>query len=111
ARPDGVGNESLETDLDRLLISGYLDRLGSHICIDVRFAIEAVRKRTPAPGRAREIDVDEGLAVREIAADRYASIAAVGAGEHLVRQHFCQGAKHGIDHAEAGEAPRSASGR
>ena len=106
-----VGDELVGQELDRLFGLGDLDRVRGHVGEHVRVAVEAVGERPCAPGAAGEIDIDEGLAVGVIAADRDAGVAAVAGGFHPVGQHHGERAEHAVDHAEAGEATRGAGCR
>src|SRR5438067_684820 len=57
-------------DADRLLRFRHLDRLRRHVGVDVGIAVEPVRIGASAPRRGGEVDINERLAVRVVAADR-----------------------------------------
>ena len=110
AGPRLVGHELVGKHGDRLLgldnLGGGARLVGEH----VRVAVEAVGPGPRTPGAAGELDVDERLALRVVAADGDAAVAAVASGFHLVGQHHGQRAVHAVDHAEAGE-PACRAGR
>ena len=110
ARAGAPGQELVAEDLDRLLGLGDLDRRAGHVGEHVRIAVEPVRPRAPAPGAAGEVDIDEGLALRVVAADGHAGIPAIPRRAHAVGQHQRQRAEQRIHHAEPREAARRDGG-
>ena len=111
ARAGPIAKELVGQDLDRVLGFRHLDRLRGHVDEQVCIAVQAVGPRPPAPGPGGEVDVDERRAVRIVAADGDACVAAVGRRTDPVRQHHGDGAKAAVQHAEAGEPARRAGRR
>src|SRR5207247_9703706 len=90
-------------DTQRLLRLGDLDGRHRHVRHEVRIAVEAVRPGAAAPRRAEELDEDEGLPVRVVAADRDAGVAALGGGDRARGEHLGERTEAGVDHPESGE--------
>src|SRR5207245_6344662 len=82
ARSSRVRDEFHAGDLQRLLPLEHLDRLERRVGEDVGVSVEAVGAGPSAPGGAEEVDVNERLAPRVVAADRDAGVAPFRRGEN-----------------------------
>ena len=105
-----VGDVAVALDQERVLGLDHLDRVVREVDDAAAAGVHAVPGRAAAPGAEEELEEHEGPALRVVAAEAHAGVAAHLAGEDAVGRDLGERAEQRIGEAEAGEAARRDGG-